>query len=158
MRAFFSAWQLWISVFLVCGGALALIAIFLPWHHFEPPEAGLPQDPRAFSPALWNPSTGRPDLIEIALYVVPAGVTLLCAVVQMTFARSRLVRWSMGVIALLASIAGLGISLMSVLFGDFLNDGGYRYVVDIGASLAPLGYGLAILGAITMLMTGRQRT
>lgn len=132
------------GVLLVGGAALALWALTLPWHHFEPPSGlGLPADPHIFIPA--QDYAQSPPTILGALYVCPPIALGVFGLIELL--RPRLL-WRTRVIAGLAlAIVGLMFSFLLMASSGFLNDSVYRYVLDGGANVSYLGYVFALVGS-----------
>lgn len=133
------------GVLLLAGGALALWALTLPWHHFEPPPGlGLPPDPRTFVPA--QDYLQAPPTILGALYVCPPIALGLFGLIELL--RPPLLWRTRVIVGVVLAIVGLALSFLLAASGGLLNDSVYRYVLDRGVNVSYLGYACTLAGSI----------
>lgn len=147
---------------LISGGLIAvagvagLVALYLPWHHFEPPSGlGLPPDPHTVIPI---DSLSTASLTVLAWYAGPQWVVIASGFGLMLL-RGRQQRLLTALLGAFASLVGFIFVVLFIEFGGFLNDSVYHIVVDGGAYLALAGFAVAFFGCVAAArLAPRSRT
>lgn len=132
------------GVLLLGGAALALWALTLPWHHYEPPRGlGLPPDPQTFIPAQAF-TQSAPSALD-AVYVCLPAVLGLFGLIELS--RPRTLWRTRVIMGIVLALLGAGMSVL-LSWPGLLNDSAYTFVVDAGVNVSYLGYTCALFGSM----------